>query len=483
MDLGAKPDGKTDSTKAFLGAWAAACGSAKPSSIYVPPGRYLVQKMHLSGQCKNSAITVRIDGTLVAPSDFRVIGNAGNWILFEGVNGVTVIGGVLDGQGTGLWSCKSSGKGCPSGATTLGFSNSNNIVVTGLTSLNSQMFHVVINGCHNVKIQGVKVLASGNSPNTDGIHVQLSSGVTILNSKISTGDDCVSIGPGTTNLWIENIACGPGHGISIGSLGKDYKEAGVQNVTVKTVTFKGTQNGLRIKAWGRPSTGFVKGVLFQHAIMVNVQNPIIIDQNYCPDNKNCPGQVSGVKISDVRYKDIHGTSATQVAMRFDCSKSNPCNNIRLEDVKLTYQNQPATASCVNAGGTSSGLVVPTISSMNSEQRLKAKLPLTLSLRGHQVSLHGFRGAIMEEAGEDTNRINVFRKTRTPKNGGPMNPETQAVIAEMESRRDAVPEEERTPEFIDRVFTQVVGPDGHGCVRTYGKGVTPQVVFGKGNRTE
>ncbi|KAM7525533.1 hypothetical protein LguiA_015435 [Lonicera macranthoides] len=92
-------------------------------------------------------------------------------------------------------------------------------------------------------------------------------------------------------------------------------------------------------------------------------------------------------------------------------------------------------------------------------------------------------ANMEEAGEDTNRINVFRKTRTPKNGGPMNPETQAVIAEMESRRDAVPEEERTPEFIDGVFTQVIGPDGHGCVRTYGKGVTPQVVFGKGNSTE
>ena len=96
---------------------------------------------------------------------------------------------------------------------TLSFSNSNNIVVKGLISLNSQMFHIVVNGCHNVKMQGVKVSASGNSPNTDGIHVQLSSGVTILNSKISTGDDCVSIGPGTSNLWIENVACGPGHGI------------------------------------------------------------------------------------------------------------------------------------------------------------------------------------------------------------------------------------------------------------------------------
>ena len=62
-------------------------------------------------------------------------------------------------------------------------------------------------------MQDVKVTAVGNSPNTDGIHVQLFSSVTILNSKIGTGDDCISIGPGTTNLWIENVACGPGHGI------------------------------------------------------------------------------------------------------------------------------------------------------------------------------------------------------------------------------------------------------------------------------
>ena len=62
-------------------------------------------------------------------------------------------------------------------------------------------------------MQDIRVIAAKNSPNTDGIHVQLSSSVTILNSKIGTGDDCISIGPGTTNLWIENVACGPGHGI------------------------------------------------------------------------------------------------------------------------------------------------------------------------------------------------------------------------------------------------------------------------------
>ncbi|PON50582.1 Glycoside hydrolase [Trema orientale] len=359
VSLGAKGDGKTDSTKAFLSAWAKACGSVKPAVIDVPAGRFLLKNVVFSGQCKNNAITFRIAGTLVAPLDYRVIGNAGNWIFFQSVNGVTISGGILDGQGAALWACKNSAKtSCPSGATTLGFSNSNNIKIVGVTSLNSQMFHIVINGCNNVKLQGVKVTASGNSPNTDGIHVQLSTGVTILNSKIGTGDDCVSIGPGTSNLWIEDVACGPGHGISIGSLGKDLKEAGVQNVTVKTATFTGTQNGLRIKSWGRPSSGFARNVLFQHAVMVNVQNPIVIDQNYCPDHKGCPGRVSGVKVSDVTYQDIHGTSATEVAVKFDCSPQNPCSRIRLQDVKLTYKNEPAQASCSHAAGTASGMVQP-----------------------------------------------------------------------------------------------------------------------------
>lgn len=68
-------------------------------------------------------------------------------------------------------------------------------------------------------------------------------------------------------------------------------EAGVQNVTVTTATFTGTQNGLRVKTWARPSNGFVRDILFQHVVMNNVENPVIIDQNYCPDHENCPHQV------------------------------------------------------------------------------------------------------------------------------------------------------------------------------------------------
>ncbi|XP_060171401.1 polygalacturonase-like [Lycium barbarum] len=356
QNYGAKSNGKTDSSNAFLSAWTAACASTSAATIYVPRGSYLIRNAYFSGEtCKSNAITIRIDGTLLALSDYNVIGKSGNWIKFEKVTGVSIYGGTFDGQGAGLWACKTSGKKCPQGTTALAFYNSDNIIINGVTAQNSQMFHILVDGCHNVKLQGVRVSAPGNSPNTDGIHVQSSSGVSIMNSRIGTGDDCISIGPGNSNLWIESIACGPGHGISIGSLGWEVEEAGVQNVTVKTVTFTGTQNGVRVKTWARPSNGFVKGVLFQHLVMSNVQNPIIIDQDYCPNHESCPHQGSGVKISDVTYQDIHGTSATEIAVKLDCSKTNPCSGITLEDVNLSYKDGRAKASCVNAGGRVFGL--------------------------------------------------------------------------------------------------------------------------------
>lgn len=117
LNYGAKSDGRTDSTKAFLAAWTQACGSTKPTTLYVPRGKFLLGNVVFNGPCKNNAILVFIAGTLVAPSDYRVIGNAENWISFQYVNGVTVSGGVLDGQGPGLWACKNSGKNCPGGAT------------------------------------------------------------------------------------------------------------------------------------------------------------------------------------------------------------------------------------------------------------------------------------------------------------------------------------------------------------------------------
>ncbi|KAE9447459.1 hypothetical protein C3L33_20643, partial [Rhododendron williamsianum] len=62
-------------------------------------------------------------------------------------------------------------------------------------------------------------------------------------------DDCVSIGDFTSHLSITNVNCGPGHGISIGSLGKDGNFVQVENIHVSNSFFKGTTNGARIKTW------------------------------------------------------------------------------------------------------------------------------------------------------------------------------------------------------------------------------------------
>ena len=74
VSLGAKADGKSDSTQAFLSAWKFACASVKPATIYVPAGSFYLRQVAFSGPCKNNAIIIRIDGTLVA---HRTLGSLG----------------------------------------------------------------------------------------------------------------------------------------------------------------------------------------------------------------------------------------------------------------------------------------------------------------------------------------------------------------------------------------------------------------------
>ena len=76
---------------------------------------------------------------------------------------------------------------------------------------------------------------------------------------------------------------------NIGSLGQNQHEPSVQNMIVKSANLTNTQNGVRIKSWARPSNEFARNVIFQHVNMMNVHNPIIIDQNYCPSG-GCPYQ-------------------------------------------------------------------------------------------------------------------------------------------------------------------------------------------------
>ncbi|XP_074293833.1 polygalacturonase-like [Silene latifolia] len=341
-DFGAKNDGNTDATPAFLNAWNTACASLTPSQIYVPKGNYVLGSISFEGfTCKSSTLFI-IDGTLIASN----IDTKEYWICFHNVNGLHIKGGVLDAKGKTLWDCKLGGRNCPMGAKSLNFDNSKNIIVEGLTSRDSHFFHIAINDCQNVNMGGILVTAPADSPNTDGIHIERSDRVTITHSQFMTGDDCISIGPQNQNLWIENVNCGPGHGISIGSLGKGQSDEGllVQNVTVKSVTLTGTQNGLRIKTYASPIEGNVRDIYFLGATMTNVGNPIIIDQFYCPHGNCTTGQESAIQISNVAYKNIRGISSSPQIVTFDCSLEKPCDGLQLQDIKLTYTG-PGAPHC------------------------------------------------------------------------------------------------------------------------------------------
>lgn len=93
------------------------------------------------------------------------------------------------------------------------FMKVNNGRITNLAFKDSKGFHIAIHQSANVVIRAVDITAPADSPNTDGIHISGSTLVRITGITIGTGDDCISIGPGSYNITVANVLCGPGHGI------------------------------------------------------------------------------------------------------------------------------------------------------------------------------------------------------------------------------------------------------------------------------
>lgn len=87
----------------------------------------------------------------------------------------------------------------------------------GISSVDSKFFHIAVLSCKNFKASNIKITAPANSPNTDGIHLERNSGVIIQKSNIGTGDDCISVGQGNSDITLTGITCGPGHGIRFGA--------------------------------------------------------------------------------------------------------------------------------------------------------------------------------------------------------------------------------------------------------------------------
>lgn len=165
----------------------------------------------------------------------------------------------------------------------MGFAFVNNSRINGITSLNSKMGHFDFFSVHQFNITGVTIKAPGDSPNTDGLKFGFCSNIHISDTHIGTGDDCIAILSGVTDMDISNVKCGPGHGISVGSLGKGKDDKDVNGLTVRDTVFNGTSDGIRIKTWESSiSQIVVSHLVYENIQMINVGNPINIDQTYCP---------------------------------------------------------------------------------------------------------------------------------------------------------------------------------------------------------
>ncbi|XP_078441270.1 pectin lyase-like superfamily protein [Wolffia australiana] len=348
--------------QAFMAAWKAACSASGNVRLVVPKGTYLVGPLNFKGPCRKAySVTVQVKGYLLASKNLASY--ADYWVQFGWVNRLTLTGGgIFDGQGAYAWPHNTCPKNwnCKLLPTSIKFVSMTNTVVKGITSLNSKFFHIAIVGCKGFHGSGLRISAPAMSPNTDGIHLHQCQDVVIQQSTIATGDDCISIGQGNSGITISGINCGPGHGISVGSLGKYAFEKDVRGLVVKNSILSNTDNGLRIKTWASsPGVLAAANMTFDNIVMNNVANPIIIDQLYCPYASCASAVPSRVRISDIFFKNIRGTSATPVAVMLRCSHGSPCKNVRLQDVHLDHVGgKRSSSTCTNVNAIFSGTQIP-----------------------------------------------------------------------------------------------------------------------------
>ncbi|XP_019164650.1 PREDICTED: polygalacturonase-like [Ipomoea nil] len=355
-------EGDSDISPELLKAWDEACAATTPSIIVIPKGTFQMKQALLKGPCK-APIELKIKATLKAPPNPNDMECKKEWLTINYVDDFTLSGdGTLDGQGDVQIYGQKKDTGFKSDKlpNNLSLNFLKNSIIRDITSLNSKLFHVNVFGGKNLTFQKITIKAPADSHNTDGIHIAKICDVTIKDSVIGTGDDCISIGDGLENLNIDGVTCGPGHGISVGSLGKTPGEEPVKGVTVKDSKFIGTDNGLRIKTWPNSHPGVVTDIHYHKIEMEDVKNPIVIDQEYCPNNQCSKEKPSLVKISNVSYTNIKGTSATEEAVIIACSSGVPCEDVKFGDINLTFKGGAAKTVCSNAKPKLTGKQTPPV---------------------------------------------------------------------------------------------------------------------------
>ncbi len=298
IDFGAVPDGQTKDTAAIARA-VAACAQSHGGTIIFPAGRYLTGAIILQS---NMTLELQAGSELLYsadPADSPLVPS--RWestnafthaplIYANGRENIAITGrGTLNGQGTNWWwrngafaperaaetkPAKAAwlrlydrielGQKPDAGEFSLAaeylrpslvqFYECRNVLVEGVTLMESPMWMLHPVYSENVSIRGVTFISTG--PNGDGVDVDSCRDVRISDCFFSTGDDCIVIKSGrdldgrrtarpTEHVSITNCVMYKGHGaIVIGS----ETSGGIRDVVASNIVSRGTWHGIRIKS-------------------------------------------------------------------------------------------------------------------------------------------------------------------------------------------------------------------------------------------
>jgi polygalacturonase len=380
LNYGAKNDSSQRATKAIATAIAAASKKGG-GTIYFPAGKYLTGPIHLK-----SNITIFID----AGAELHFSDRFEDYLpmvesRYEGVDvksfsplfyaykqeNIAIIGrGLINGHGKKWWNYVEGYKeGQPRTALQKLFDSLNknillpddprqmkrgflrppfiqpmyckNVLIDGITIVNSPFWTVNPEFCENVTVNGVTI-NNPHSPNTDGINPESCRYVHISNCHISVGDDCITIKsgkdiPGRTkatpaeNYTITNCTMLSGHGgVVIGS----EMSGDVRKITISNCVFDGTDRGIRIKTT-RGRGGVVEEIRVDNIIMKNIRDQaIVLDMQY---SKTQPEPVSE---RTPRFRNIHLsniTAQTNEAIYINGLAEMPVEDISFSDIQFDAQ--------------------------------------------------------------------------------------------------------------------------------------------------
>jgi polygalacturonase len=385
-----------------------ACAGAGGGTVFVPPGKYLIGAINLQSRVNLYLESGAVILASQDPADYptypspwqegkRVISAL---IRGENLTDSSLTGrGTIDGQGHAWWVrqwLKEPEHGVQIPPLTeaqrreeiaklrfgiphlIAWLNCKNVLLEGLTLINSPSETVWPIFCEYMTITGVTIVNPDPSPNTDGLDPESCRNVHISDCHIDCGDDCISVKSGSDaagrkmgrpaeNITITNLTTLRGHaGVALGS----EMSGDIRNVSISNCTFQGTQRGIRIKS-RRGRGGVVEGVAVSNIVMQDVgeafTNNLFYDstspmtreerdpeglrpvdegtprfRNFYMNNITAFGSQSAGQITGLREMPISGLVLSNI--RISATKGFSCRNAReieFHNVRIDSTEGPA----------------------------------------------------------------------------------------------------------------------------------------------